>query len=105
MKRVLILLMALSLFAACKNNNEKSSKDNRDFAARWPQVERDGFMKNCEKKAKESGSSQLIAQSFCECMLDKMETLYPDIKDAAKLTIEKINEIGMKYREECLEEH
>jgi hypothetical protein len=90
----LILCMACCLFSACKNKKSV-----------WPQIERDGFIKNCKKNAIEAGSSQLIAQSYCECMLDKMETLHPDIKDAGKLTVEEINEIAMKYRGECLEEH
>lgn len=91
MKKLLILFMMCSLFTACKNKS-----------THWPQVERDGFIKNCKKNAIKAGTSQLIAQNYCECMLDKMETLYPDVNEAAKLSEEKIGEIAIKYREGCL---
>lgn len=79
--------------------------DNNETMAGWPQSERRGFMKSCEREAMGTGSDRLTAQSYCQCMLDKMEALYPDIKVAAKLTREQLNQFGMKNRANCLEEH
>ena len=87
------------------NSNEDVDDDKSNYAVRgWPQVERDGFMTNCEKNAIKAGQSRLVAQSYCECMLDKMETLYPDINDAAKLTESQLDRVITKYRAKCLEE-
>ncbi|MDZ4792959.1 MAG: hypothetical protein SGI83_01645 [Bacteroidota bacterium] len=71
----------------------------------WPQIERTAFIKSCEREAIASGTTRLVAQSYCQCMLDKMESTYPDIKVAVKLTMEQVQQFGTKHREACLEEH
>lgn len=71
----------------------------------WPQVERTGFMTNCVKNAVAGGRSRLVANSYCECMLDIMESLYPDINDAGRLTESQVESIANKYKDRCLEEH
>lgn len=79
--------------------------DNSGTMAGWPQNERSGFINSCEKKAIAEGGDKLTAQSFCQCMLDKMEARYPDIKVAAKLTRAQVNQFGEQNRADCLEEH
>ncbi len=86
-----------------KTNSDEP--DNSGTAAGWPQSERRGFIKSCEKEAISTGTDRLTAQSFCQCMLDKMEARYPDIKVAAKLSEEQVNQFGTQNRADCLEEH
>ena len=93
------------------DNSNLSSKtstdetDNNETATGWPQSERRGFIKSCEREAMEAGRDKLTAQSYCQCMLDKMEASYPDIEMAAKLTMQKVQEFSEKNRADCLEEH
>jgi hypothetical protein len=37
-------------------------------------------------------------------MLDKMESLYPDINDAGRLSEKEVDRVIAKYRDICLEE-
>ena len=93
------------------NNSNLGSKtstdepDNSETVEGWPQIERRAFINSCERKAISEGSDKLTAQSFCQCMLDKMEARYPDIKVAAKLTMQKVQEFSERNRADCLEEH
>ncbi|MCY7311395.1 MAG: hypothetical protein LH619_11505 [Chitinophagaceae bacterium] len=94
-----------------KDNSNLDSKtstdetDNGETGTGWPQIERKGFIKSCEIEAMGAGRDKLTAQSYCQCMLEKMEARYPDIKVAAKLSMQQINEFGEKNRADCLEEH
>ncbi len=90
------------------NLSSKTSMDepnNSETVVVGPQSERRGFIKSCEREAMGGGKDKLTAQSYCQCMLEKMETRYPDIKVAAKLSMQQINEFGEKNRADCLEEH
>ena len=73
----------------------------------WPQAERDAFITNCEREAMAEGKiSSSVAQNYCDCMLNKMETLYPDILDAAKLTEEEFQSPSMeKMAKDCLRQN
>jgi hypothetical protein len=71
----------------------------------WPQVERRAFITSCEKKAIAGGRDKYTAQSYCACMLEKMEGDYPDINDASRLTERQVEAIVNKYKDGCLEEH
>ena len=70
----------------------------------WPQSERDAFIANCVSHAMQEGTiSKTVAQNYCDCMLNKMETLYPDVQDAGKLTEEELNSPAMeKMAKDCL---
>ena len=90
------------------NLSSKTSTDETDTnetAAGWPQIERIEFIKSCESKAVETGSNKLIAQSYCQCMLEKMEARYPDVKVVAYLTDAQMSLFLEKNRVDCLEEH
>jgi hypothetical protein len=69
---------------------------NNTVASNWPQSEKDSFISNCVTNAMAKGRSRPASQNYCECMLNKMETLFPDINDAAKLTDEDIKSPEMK---------
>lgn len=84
----------------------KGKDDNNDMAGGWPDVERDDFVKNCVKNAMAGGRSRSVAQSYCDCMLNKMESLYPDIQDAGKLTDEDLKTPAMKKMiKDCLNDN
>lgn len=88
-----------------ESSGDATEKMDNTVAQGWPQSERRAFIKSCEREATAAGRSTLVAASYCQCMLDKMESAYPDIKKAAKLTMEEVQQFGAKYREACLEEH
>lgn len=57
------------------------------LTGQWGSKDRSDFMTNCVDAAKASlGESK--AQSYCECMLYKVEKAYPIAADAGKLTAE-----------------
>ncbi len=51
----------------------------------WPSNERTTFITECINTAKKNMSSD-SARHYCYCMQEKMETKYPDIADANKVT-------------------
>jgi hypothetical protein len=67
-------------------------------------VERDSFISSCVKNAMDQGRSKAVSQSYCDCMLNKMESLYPDINEAGRLSEKEVDIIITKYRGRCLEE-
>jgi len=79
--------------------------NNSGTVAGWPQIERNGFINSCEKRAIAEGSDRLTAQSYCQCMLDKMEDRYPDINVVAKLTRSELTQFTIQNKADCLEEH
>ena len=51
----------------------------------WPSIERQSFITECIGTAKKNMSSD-SARSYCYCMQEKMESKYPDIAEANKIT-------------------
>ena len=51
----------------------------------WPANERKEFLTSCVNSAKAS-LGETKATNYCECMMFKIEKLYPDPNDAAKIT-------------------
>ena len=51
----------------------------------WPSVERAGFITECVTTAK-ANMSEDAAKYYCYCMQEKVETKYPAIEEAAKIT-------------------
>lgn len=87
-----------------ENNGSNVNNNNNSMMSGWPQVERDAFITNCVTNAIAGGTiTRPVAQNYCDCMLNKMETLYPDIQDVAKLTQEDLESPAMeKMAKECL---
>ena len=84
--------------------NKVDDNNNNAMMTGWPQSERDAFITNCVSHAMQEGTiSKTVAQNYCDCMLNKMETLYPDVQDAGKLTEEELNSPAMeKMAKDCL---
>jgi hypothetical protein len=51
----------------------------------WKESEREEFVTSCFNSAKAS-LGETKAKSYCECMMFKMENIYPNADDAAKIT-------------------
>jgi hypothetical protein len=87
----------------CRNELGIYSDENKNLAGGWPLVEQISFKTNCVKKAMAGGRSRIAAQNYCDCMLNNMENLYPDIQDAAGLTEKDLETPAMKQMiKKCL---
>ncbi|MEO5946538.1 MAG: hypothetical protein ABIP79_06945 [Chitinophagaceae bacterium] len=84
------------------NNKADVESINGQDDSEWPQSERDAFVTNCVREAVKAGQTRSISQRYCDCMLDKIEGLYPDIKEAAKLNDADIDRLTTKYAPGCL---
>ena len=56
----------------------------------WSAKERSAFLSNCISSAK-TGMGEEKAKNYCECMVYKVESRYPNAADAGELTTEKLN--------------
>ncbi len=72
---LVILLLIISKTFAQETGEKKG----------WPSIERYSFISECIKEAK-SGYSEDTARFYCYCMQEKVETKYPSIEQAAKIT-------------------
>lgn len=69
----------------------------------WPRIEREEFVTSCVNSAKAS-SGETKAKNYCECMMFKMEKIYPNANDAARITSEDFkNEYWQKLIKGCLD--
>jgi hypothetical protein len=91
----------------CRKEWEAKGNSNSGISSGngWPQSERDGFINSCVTNAMKKGQTRSISQSYCDCMLNKMESLYPDINDAARLSEDEVDRIIARYKDGCLEEN
>jgi hypothetical protein len=87
-----------------ENTVEKPDENTgNSLLSGWPQAERDAFKTNCEKNAVGGGISVTLAKNYCDCMLNYMESQYPNVLDAGKLTDEDLETPEMKkIIKECL---
>mgnify|MGYP003526088583 FL=1 len=87
-----------------EDGNSKADVEsiNGQDDSEWPQSERDAFMTNCVREAVKAGRSTSVSQRYCDCMLGKIEGMYPNINDAATLTNADIKRITDKYAPGCL---
>lgn len=88
-----------------EDGNSKADVESitgQDDSEGWPQNERDGFMSNCVREAVKAGRSQAVSQRYCDCMLGKIEGMYPNINDASKLNDKDIKRITDKFAPGCL---
>jgi hypothetical protein len=63
---------------------------------RWPVSEVNAFVTNCVSSAVGGGMDRPLALRYCECMQVKLETMYPDVKEASLLTDEDMQSPAMK---------
>lgn len=69
----------------------------------WSRKEELQFVDECVNAAVKGGMEELDAQSYCDCMQFKLEKIYPDYREANKLTSADMNSPSMKKMiKECL---
>jgi len=129
MKKLLILFLAFGLLTACNNNKtkgdktdtEKTSKDNTDNkdnkdnkdgnvtdtktdddnTGGWPQAKRDEFIGPCVDNAYAASGDRALSESYCECMLNKLVEMYPDVKKAEARGAEGLQADLQPYIDGC----
>ena len=84
----MIVAFFLILFA-CNSKPKKS----------WTKAEQDLFRESCVVNSKE-GLGEQRSRQYCDCMLRKVESKYPDSNEAGKLTLTETQEM----KKSCLEE-
>jgi hypothetical protein len=84
----LILVLVLSL-VACHTKQKKS----------WNKAEQDLFRESCVVNSKE-GLGEQRSRKYCDCMLKKVESKYPDANEAGKLSLTETREMAKG----CLDE-
>jgi hypothetical protein len=71
------------------NNNREEDRNNRDDSyyndGGWSSKDVRDFVDNCAPEAEKNGLTRFEALDYCECMQKKIERLYPDINDAARI--------------------
>lgn len=75
----ILLLPAGSIFGQVAGSTVKG----------WTTKDRSEFMVECVKAAKD-GLSEDSAKYYCYCMQSKIETKYPDVDEAAKITAQDL---------------
>lgn len=63
-------------------------------AQQWAQQDRDAFVAECLNGAQQSMDAT-TAKAFCECSLEKVTLLYPDVEMTSQLTHQEVNAIAL----------
>ena len=70
--------------------NKSTEKENT-----WSDKDRNDFLTTCENGATgESGLTKDKAKSYCECMFQKVQAKYPNMKDARKFNVSESVEMA-----------
>jgi len=78
-------------------------KEIKSCFGTWAKKDREEFVTSCVNSAKGS-LGEVKAKNYCECMSLKVEKLYPDADNAAKLTTEDFKtEYWQKLIKGCLD--
>lgn len=85
MKKPSILLTLVSLFIVTSLFAQTAGEKKG-----WPSAERYSFITECIGTAKKNMSSD-SARFYCYCMQQKMESKYPDVADAGKITKDELS--------------
>lgn len=90
MKKTVLPLIIFLLAVSCKTKG-------------WPAADKKGFMTTCTEAAVRGGMEQAKANSYCDCMQQKLEAKYPDVNKASKVTQQDLqSEEWMKEVQNCM---
>ena len=122
MRKLIIVFLAVSLFASCNNKKaddrktetkeEKTTEksDDKDkpkeeettnTSSDWNSADVSAFVDNCTAEAVRKGMQEKKASDYCNCMQRKLEVMYPKKAEVANLDIESPTIKSMI--EKCLE--
>lgn len=80
-----------------EDENETESDNSSNYRKGWSDAEKDNFVNTCVSKAT-SSMGEKLATNYCNCMLEKIETLFPDPNQAGDLSETKMTQMAR----ECL---
>ncbi len=80
MKKLLFAHLVISLLFINKSFAQEAGERKG-----WPSIERYSFISECIREAK-AGYSEDTARFYCYCMQERVETKYPGIEEAAKIS-------------------
>lgn len=92
MKKILLAVFALSVFAACNNDKKADKVDTTTtttttpVATGWKESDKKEFMDKCVEGSKAQMGDEK-ASAYCSCMLGKIETKYPVADSASSLSM------------------
>lgn len=75
----------------CKTaiTGDDTKEDNNNYSGgAWPSTYVNQFVNSCVSQAVGGGMSSSIAKSYCSCMQQKLEKLYPDPADAGSVDMD-----------------
>lgn len=84
-------------------DDDKTSRDDDNTSSKgWSAREINEFTTNCVSSASagDNGMVRAAAQKYCDCMLDKLQKLYPNANDAAFIDME--SESMKQMVQDCL---
>ena len=82
--RVTIILFTIILFSgACSSKTKKN----------WNAEEHKVFMQTCVENSSK-GLGEEGSTTYCQCMMEKIERIYPNAEDAGKLTMTQTMEMA-----------
>ena len=68
----------------------------------WSRKDQLDFVNSCVNKAVKGGMEELDAQSYCDCMQDKLEKKYPNSGDPELLTLDMDSPAMKTMVNDCL---
>ena len=80
MKKVILYFFVACLIVSCNPQKSNTTSWSKDFTTK--------FISSCVKSASGGSLTNAQAQSYCECMADKVSKKYPNENDADKFTKE-----------------
>ncbi|HUR66317.1 MAG TPA: hypothetical protein VMZ03_08180 [Chitinophagaceae bacterium] len=110
MRKLIIVFLSVSLFAACNNKKDEKKTDVKEektsdvkesgdkekpkeeettnTSSDWNSSDVSAFVDNCTSEAVRKGMQQQKASDYCNCMQRKLEVMYPKKAEVAGLDIE-----------------
>ncbi len=87
-----------------KKNNDDNDVDQNDYSnGGWTSSQVKEFVVPCVKEALKSGKmDDLDAQSYCDCMQDKLAKMYPNAKDPRLQTLTSSSPVLQRMAKSCL---
>ena len=87
----------LNINISSNKDNNTTDNNQEDYSnAGWSSSEVKKFVGDCMRTAQAGGMEELDAQSYCDCMQDKLSKIYPSFKEANKLTTADLSTPSMK---------
>lgn len=87
----------LNINISSNKDNNTTDNNQEDYSnGGWSSSEVKKFVGDCMRTAQAGGMEELDAQSYCDCMQDKLSKIYPSFKEANKLTTADLSTPSMK---------